>query len=102
MAAQRRPGLGRAFSWRLLLAAAPAYPAGLAIVTLVPAILATHDPDALFVAQAEAVAVVPLIVLIIFGARSLPRGFVAAAVMVLCALVLAIPYLAFGATNPAQ
>ncbi|NHO34790.1 hypothetical protein [Acetobacter fallax] len=85
------------FLLRFLNCAAPVFPAVLAIMVLVPAILHISHFDALFVAQAEAVAIVPLIVLIVFGAQTLPRGLLAGFSAVFAAIILVLPYLAFGA-----
>lgn len=90
-------GRNQGFLARLVIAALPAYPAGLAIMFLIPAILHTSRADALFVAQAEAVAIVPLVVLLIFGAQTLPRGVLAGFSAIFAAIILALPYLAFGA-----
>ncbi|GBR00981.1 hypothetical protein [Acetobacter oeni] len=84
------------FFLRLLMVAAPVCPAALAILVLIPAILQISHVDALFVAQAEAVAIVPLVVLIIFGGQTLPRGVLAAFSAVFAAIILVLPYLAFG------
>ncbi|NHN84655.1 hypothetical protein GOB93_08355 [Acetobacter musti] len=85
------------FLSRLLMLAAPACPAVLAMLVLVPAILHISHVDALFVAQAEALAIVPFVVLIVFGAKTLPRSLLAGFSAVFAAIILLLPYLAFGA-----
>ncbi|NHN88206.1 hypothetical protein [Acetobacter conturbans] len=82
---------------RLLIALALAYPVGLAITTLLPRLFHGSPPDAFFVAQAEAIGAMPIVILTLFAARTLIRGLLAGAAVIVAVLLVTLPFAALGA-----
>ncbi|MFT8718673.1 hypothetical protein [Acetobacter sp.] len=82
---------------RLMIAGALAYPAGLLITVFLPRIFHGAAPDAFFVAQCEAIGIMPAVVLTVFAAGTLLRGLLAGAAIMAVALLITVPFVAFGA-----
>lgn len=81
---------------RLLIALLLAWPIGLAITEAVPSLLPASHADGLFVAQVEAVLIMPLAILFLCGSSTLSRGLLATLAAFLAAFPLAFIFLAFG------